>query len=38
MKYAFARAQGKQFAVKRMCQALKISRSGYYDWRDRQES
>lgn len=38
MKYAFVRARGKQFAIKRMCQILKVSRSGYYDWRDRQES
>ena len=38
MKYAFVRAQGKEFAVKRMCQILQISRSGYYGWRDRKES
>ena len=38
MKYAFVRAQGKEFAVKRMCQIFQISRSGYYDWRDREES
>ena len=38
MKYAFVRAQGKEFAVKRMCQILEISRSGYYDWASREES
>ena len=39
MKYAFVRAQGgKEFAIKRMCQILEISRSGYYDWRVRKES
>ena len=38
MKYAFVRAQGKEFAIKRMCQIFQISRSGYYDWRVRQES
>jgi putative transposase len=37
VKYAFVRAQDKQFAVKPMCQILKISRSGYYDWRGREE-
>ena len=38
MKYAFVRAQDKEFAVKRMCQILQISRSGYYDWRVRKDS
>jgi len=38
VKYAFVRAQGKEFAVKRMCQVLHVSRSGYYDWRVRQKS
>jgi putative transposase len=38
VKYAFVRAQGEEFAVKRMCQILQISRSGYYDWRVRKES
>jgi putative transposase len=37
VKYTFVRAQDKQFAVKPMCQILKISRSGYYDWRGREE-
>ena len=38
MKYAFVRAQGKEFGVKRMCQIFQISRSGYYDWARREES
>lgn len=38
MKYAFVRAHHEEFAVKRMCQALEISRSGYYDWRGREPS
>ena len=38
MKYAFVRAQGKEFTVKRMCQIFQISRSGYYDWARREES
>jgi putative transposase len=38
VKYAFVRAQDKEFAIKRMCQILQISRSGYYDWRVRQDS
>jgi putative transposase len=38
VKYAFVRAHYKEFAVKRMCQTLEISRSGYYDWRDRERS
>ena len=38
MKYAFVRAQGKEFAIKRMCQILEISRSGYYGWASREES
>ena len=38
MKYAFVRAHRPEFQVNRMCQAFQISRSGYYDWRDREES
>lgn len=36
MKYAFVEAHHKEFSVKRMCQVLEISRSGYYDWQGRQ--
>jgi len=38
VKYAFVRAHDKEFPVKRMCQVLEISRSGYYDWRGRERS
>ncbi len=38
MKYEFIQAHRSVFAVKKMCQVLKVSRSGYYDWYDRPES
>ena len=38
MKYAFVRAHRPEFRISRMCQVLQVSRSGYYDWRDREES
>lgn len=38
MKYAFMRANRKEFDVIRMCQVLQVSRSGYYDWAGREES
>ncbi|WP_088332895.1 IS3 family transposase [Lacimicrobium sp. SS2-24] len=34
-RYQFIRAQATQHSVQRLCQHLKVSRSGYYDWRDR---
>jgi putative transposase len=38
VKYAFVRAHHPEFRVKRMCEVLQISRSGYYDWHSRAES
>lgn len=38
MKYGFMRAHREGFKVLRMCGALKVSRSGYYDWCSRGES
>jgi len=32
------RANLAEFDVKRMCQVLQVSRSGYYDWAGREES
>lgn len=38
MKYAFIRRHAGVFRIARMCAALSMSRSGYYEWRDRPES
>jgi transposase InsO family protein len=33
--FAWIGDHAAEFTVKRMCQLLKVSRNGYYDWRDR---
>ena len=38
MKYAFIREQRQQFTIARLCAALGMSRSGYYEWLSRPES
>lgn len=38
MKYTFIAAHSEEYPVRRMCQVLKVSPSGYYDWRKRPRS
>ncbi len=35
MKYAWVKKNTEQYPVTSMCKVLKISKSGYYDWRNR---
>jgi len=34
MRYEFIAAHAGEYGVKRMCQALEVTRSGYYAWRN----
>jgi len=38
MKYAFMAEHRQEFSLKRMCKVLKVSRSGYYAWKERAPS
>ncbi len=38
MKYMFINKYSSEFAVKKMCRVLEVSRSGYYGWRKQTES
>lgn len=38
MKYAFIKQHADVHAVTRLCEALGVSSSGYYDWRNRKVS
>ena len=35
MKYAWIHQQHTAFRVRRLCQLLEVSRSGYYEWLQR---
>ena len=38
MKYEFIERERSAFSVERMCQALKVSRSGFYGWKREKDS
>ena len=37
MRYQFIREHREEFSVKRMCQMLGVTRSGYYAWQPEKE-
>lgn len=38
MRYSFIQDQAKGHAVEKLCEAMQVSRSGYYEWSHRPES
>jgi putative transposase len=38
MKYSFIRQNSSAFPIRSMCQALGVSKAGYYAWFDREPS
>ena len=38
MKFEFIAAQSQQYSITLLCQALEVSESGYYAWKNREVS
>jgi len=38
MRYSFIRDESKRHSIERLCKAMRVSRSGYYEWMQRPES